>query len=56
MIREQRLQFGKECGHLGIVHGCGFLTQFSDPIFDEVKFHGYYTRGGNVVGAIQVLL
>jgi hypothetical protein len=41
MIREQRLQFLKECGHLGIVHGSSFLTQFSDPIFDEVDFHDY---------------
>jgi len=57
MIREQRLQFGKECGHLGIAHGRSFLTQFSDPIFDEVNFHDYQNiRSGNLVGAIQVLL
>jgi len=43
MIREQRLQFRKECRHLGIVHGRSFLTQFSDPIFDEVDFHDSQT-------------
>jgi len=36
-----RLQFRKECGHPGIVHGRSFLAQFSDPIFDEVDFRNY---------------
>jgi hypothetical protein len=49
MIREQRLQFGKECGHLGIAHGRRFLTQFSDPIFDEVNFHDYQTLGAEIL-------
>ncbi len=41
MFRKQRLQFRKKCGHLGIVHDRSLLTQFSDPIFEEVYFHNY---------------
>ena len=41
MFRKQRSQFGKERGHLRIVHGRSLFTQLPDPIFDEVYFHNY---------------
>lgn len=39
MLSKQCLQFRKDCGYLGIVHGRSIFAQLPDPILDEGKLH-----------------